>query len=167
MWAWGELRVFPGGFEQVGKFIDAVSEMGPEPLSQGFSPSTLITSGGASSKRAVKCLLLDQSVVAGVGNIYADESLYRAGVHPARRCGKLTDDDWVRLYSQVQAVIGEAVGLGGTVSDNFVDAHGKPGRYVPEVYGRAGQECKRCGSKLQRIKVCGRGTVFCSHCQPE
>jgi formamidopyrimidine-DNA glycosylase len=166
MWAWGELRVYPGGFENAGGYITAVSEMGPEPLSESFSPNVLIRAGQTSPNRPVKAILLDQGVLAGVGNIYADESLHCAGIHPVRPGGELSEREWRWLHDQVREVIGAALEMGGTVSDNFVDSNGRPGRYVPLVYGRAGKKCNRCGTILQRIKVSGRGTVFCGQCQP-
>ncbi len=165
-WAWGELRVYPGGLDQAGEFINAVSKMGPEPLSEDFSPTTLITAGKTGTGRSVKALLLDQSVVAGIGNIYADESLFKAGINPASIAGLITESDWKKLHRSVVQTLSEAVDLGGTESDNFFDIYGSPGRYKPKVYGRAGQKCVECGTKLSRIKVCGRGTVFCEHCQP-
>jgi len=166
IWTWGELRLLPVDADQVARFIPALASIGPEPLGDEFSPETFRRAVERGNRRTVKALLLDQDVVAGVGNIYADESLYRAGINPASKVGDLTAQDLEKLHAQVRAVIGEAVAKGGTVSDNFVDVGGSAEKYFPAVYGRAGELCDRCGTTLQRSIITGRGTVFCSICQP-
>ena len=166
MWTWGEIRLLPVEASRVAQFVPALASIGPEPLGDEFSPETFRRAAERSNKRSVKALLLDQDVVAGVGNIYADESLHRAGIHPARRAGSVTAEEFEELYAQVRAVIGDAVELGGTASDNFVDIVGNPGKYIPLVYGRSGELCGRCGTTLQRTIITGRGTAYCSSCQP-
>ncbi len=166
MWTWGELRLLPVKPANVGEFVPALASMGPEPLGDDFSPETFRRAALRGGKRAVKAMLLEQDVVAGVGNIYADESLHRAGIHPRRAASSLSDDEFKRLHDQVRAVIGEAVNGGGTESDNFVDVTGRAGAYVPRVYGRHNEPCDRCGNTLQRTIITGRGTVFCAECQP-
>jgi formamidopyrimidine-DNA glycosylase len=103
--------------------------------------------------------------VAGVGNIYADESLFRAGVQPLRLAGSLTTLETAQLHNEIIAVLSEAVQGGGTTSDNYVDTEGQIGQYVPRVYDRGGKPCVSCGAALTRIRVTGRGTVYCASCQ--
>jgi formamidopyrimidine-DNA glycosylase len=109
---------------------------------------------------------LDQKVSAGVGNIYADESLFRAGIHPQRTAGALCDSELERLAATIRAVLTEAVDAGGTTSEEFTDLGGQPGGFTPKVYDRGGKPCLICGTALTRIKLGGRGTVFCAQCQP-
>ncbi len=166
IWTWGELRLLPVDTGRIGEFIPALVKMGPEPLTDEFSPGTFREAARRGGGRAVKAFLLDQNVVAGVGNIYADESLHRAGINPMRRVSEITDAEWHRLHAQVRAVIGEAVEGRGTTSENFVDVGGLAGEYIPSVYGRHGENCGRCGTVLQRTIIGGRGTVYCAGCQP-
>jgi formamidopyrimidine-DNA glycosylase len=139
--------------------------MGVEPLSDSFTGETLRASLSRRPKTAVKAALLDQEVLAGVGNIYADESLFRSGIRPTRPAGSITAEEAERLSQEIRTVLSEAIGDGGTVSDNFFDAEGKPGRYQPQVYDRGGQPCLKCGTTLDRMRIGGRGTVFCASCQ--
>ena len=166
IWTWGELRLMPVGLESIAEYVPALATMGPEPLTDEFSPSTFRVAAGRGGGRPVKSFLLDQNVVAGVGNIYADESLHRAGINPMRRVSDITNAEWDRLHVQVRAVIGEAVEGRGTTSENFVDVGGKAGEYIPSVYGRHGENCGCCGTVLQRTIIGGRGTVYCAGCQP-
>jgi formamidopyrimidine-DNA glycosylase len=162
MWTWGEVR-----------WVDAdelrshpsLAAMGVEPLSDSFTSETLRNSLSQRPKTAVKAALLDQTVVAGVGNIYADESLFRSGIKPQRLAGSLTGAETERLCHEIRCVLNEAIGGGGTESDNFIDTEGEPGRYRPRVYDRGGQPCDRCGTKLDRTRIGGRGTVYCPSCQ--
>lgn len=162
MWTWGEIRALTGGeLAQVA----GLAGMGEEPLTLQWN-GTRLRAKLAGRKSAIKVALLDQSVVAGVGNIYADESLYRSGIHPQRIAGSLTEDEANRLAQTVQTVLGEAVNGGGTTSEEYVDLHGTAGRYTPDVYDRGGQPCRKCQTVLTRIRLGGRGTVFCAQCQP-
>lgn len=123
------------------------------------------------SNRALKALLLDQSFIAGVGNIYADEALFAAGLHPQRRASTLNDDEKLALYVAVTHVIRAAVENGGTSlgdgQGNYLDLNGNSGghREKVKVYGRAGQPCVVCGNPLEKITIVQRSTVFCAHCQ--
>ncbi|MBC8206268.1 MAG: DNA-formamidopyrimidine glycosylase [Kiritimatiellaeota bacterium] len=123
------------------------------------------------SNRMLKPLLLDQSFIAGVGNIYADEALFEARLHPERRAGSLNDDEKLALYMAVTHVIRSAVENGGTSlgngQGNYVDLNGNFGghREKVKVYGRAGQPCVECGAPLEKITLAQRTTVFCSQCQ--
>lgn len=162
IWTWGEFRLLSskGLSEHSG-----LSSMGVEPLTEDFTSTAFQTSLRRRPKTTIKAALLDQSLVAGVGNIYADESLFRSGVRPDRPAGSLTETEVDRLRSAIQTVLTEAVGGGGTVSDNYFDADGRPGRYAPQVYDRGGKPCARCGTTLTRTRITGRGTVYCAACQ--
>jgi len=116
----------------------------------------------------IKALLLDQRVFRGMGNIYTDESLWRARIHPARQASRLTAKEVRRLYEAVQTVLREAIRLRGSSVSNYVDAEGRPGEYQlrHRVYGREGQRCFRCGARIRRVVVAGRSSYFCPRCQP-
>lgn len=161
MWTWGELRL------ATQDELDAhppLTQMGAEPLSEAWTPQVLTASLVRRAKTSVKAALLDQTVVAGIGNIYADESLFRSGIRPLRSAGSLTKKETFRLHRAIIAVLTEAMG-GGTTSDNYADADGEIGCYRPQVYDRGGQPCILCGTTLTRIKITGRGTVYCPGCQ--
>lgn len=119
------------------------------------------------SRRPVKAALLDQEIIAGVGNIYADEALFGAGIDPRARCDRLRAGDWARLAGQIRAVLRAAIAAGGSTLRDYVDGDGSPGqgRDTHRVYGRAGKPCMTCGKPLQRAVVAQRTTVFCAHCQ--
>lgn len=123
------------------------------------------------SNRGLKTLLLDQSFIAGVGNIYADEALFAAGLHPLRKAATLSDDEMISLYHAVTDVIRAAVENGGTSlgdgQGNYTDLKGNSGgnSHKAKAYGRAGQPCVECGHPLEKITVAQRTTVFCAHCQ--
>ena len=161
IWRWGEMRV---ATQSELAEHPSLAGMGPEPLSE-WSAEHLAAGLKKRPKTAVKAALLDQSVVAGVGNIYADESLFRAKVQPLRLAGSLTPEETASLNREIIAVLTEAVAGGGTTSDNYVDTEGQIGQYVPRVYDRGGKPCVTCGTELTRIKVTGRGTVYCASCQ--
>ena len=162
MWTWGEMRL--ASPEELAAH-PALSAMGPEPFSEEWTPRRLLEGLARRPKTVIKTILLDQGLVAGVGNIYADESLYRACIHPLRPAASLTGPETERLHGEIRAVLSEAITGGGTTSDNYVDAEGQIGRYTPRVYDRNGQPCFCCGRPLTKIRVAGRGTVFCASCQ--
>jgi formamidopyrimidine-DNA glycosylase len=118
-------------------------------------------------KLAIKAALLNQSILHGVGNIYADESLFRAGIRPRKAAGRLTRDELGRLHKALQQVLAKAIQLGGSSVSDYVDADGVRGFFQLEhkVYGRAGEDCSVCGTPLKKIIVGGRTTVYCPHCQ--
>lgn len=162
-WTWGELRaLYEGEFSTA---VPALAKMGPEPLTDDWTDAVL---GAALADRraAIKPTLLDQNVVAGIGNIYADEALYRSGINPTRAAGSLSPDEVSRLTDAVKAILVSAVDGGGTTSDNFADVAGGAGRYVPQVYERGGMPCHGCAEPLTRIRLAGRSAVFCAKCQP-
>ncbi|EFN93155.1 DNA-formamidopyrimidine glycosylase [Mobiluncus mulieris FB024-16] len=122
-----------------------------------------------SSRRAIKTKLLDQATVSGIGNIYADETLFAAGVHPATLARNLSGEDLRNLLEVAASVMRHALEFGGTSFDQlYVDSWGNPGDFASEllVYGRGGQACHQCGQALDKIVLDGRATVFCAHCTP-
>jgi len=118
-------------------------------------------------KLAIKAALLNQSILQGVGNIYADESLFRAGIRPRKAAGRLTFAELARLHTALQQVLAHAIQLGGSSVSDYVDADGVRGFFQLEhmVYGRAGETCRVCATPLKKIIVGGRTTVYCPHCQ--
>jgi len=118
-------------------------------------------------KAPIKSLLLDQRLIAGLGNIYADESLFRAGIDPRTPAGALSGADRERLATAVKAVLADALTFGGTTFLDYRDGSGRPGGFATElnVYGRGGEPCRVCGMALQTARIGGRTTVWCGHCQ--
>ena len=158
----GRLAVVPQ--ERLDAYFAAI---GPEPLEPEFTPEAL-AKRLAGTKRPIKAALLDQSIVAGLGNIYADEALYRAGIHPLRPAASLTPDEVARLRDAIRAVLETGIAYGGTTIGRHRDVYDEAGTNVEHllVYRRAGQPCPRCGTPIQRIVVGQRGTYFCPTCQP-
>ncbi len=144
--------------------------LGPEPLDAGLELADFRRLLARRSGR-LKSLLLNQTFLAGLGNIYADESLFRARLHPLRRADSLTGEEQERLYDAVRAVLEEAIAdQGTTLSDGgYVDAEGQSGRHQERlaVYRRGGETCLQCGTPIERIIVGGRSSHFCPTCQPE
>jgi formamidopyrimidine-DNA glycosylase len=143
-----------------------IAHVGPEPLTDEFTTEVLATAL-AGSKMKVKARLLDQNRIAGLGNIYADESLFRAGIHPERLAGSLNEEEVTRLRQAIRTSLLCAIEHGGTTLRDYVNGDGRSGdnqNYLL-VYGRAGSSCPNCAGTLERIKVAGRGTVFCPRCQ--
>ena len=116
---------------------------------------------------AIKAALLNQSLLAGVGNIYADESLFRAGIRPRRQAGRLTREELERLRQSLRRVLQKAIRLGGSSVSDYVDAAGERGFFQLEhrVYLRTGQPCLHCQTAIKRILIAGRGTHYCPRCQ--
>lgn len=143
------------------------ARLGPEPLEDTFTPAAL-AARLAGHTRAIKAALLDQSVIAGLGNIYADESLFRAGIHPLRPAASLTRAEVVRLHAGIQGALTTGIAHGGTTFGRHRDIYNEAGVNLEhvEVYRRAGQPCLRCGAPIERIVVAQRSTHFCPHCQP-
>jgi len=119
------------------------------------------------SRARIKALLLDQTVLRGVGNIYADESLWSAGIHPAKSGAKLKRKELARLWQALQRILRKAIQMRGSSISDFVDAEGQPGDYQQHhrAYGREGKKCFRCGRAIKRIIVAGRSSHFCPACQ--
>ncbi|NOZ64401.1 MAG: bifunctional DNA-formamidopyrimidine glycosylase/DNA-(apurinic or apyrimidinic site) lyase [Caldiserica bacterium] len=143
-----------------------IEKLGPEPLSPEFSLDWFKES---LAKRSVKIkpLLLDQSFLSGLGNIYACEVLFRAGIHPARKAAALSGEEAARLFQQINEVIEEAIKYRGSSIDTYCDLAGEKGAYESRllVYGRADKPCFRCRTPIKMIKLSGRGTYFCPLCQ--
>jgi formamidopyrimidine-DNA glycosylase len=157
----GRVFLFPKGEEP-----PSLAKLGPEPLDVKFTPQAL---HDRLSRRtlAVKKALLNQEIVAGIGNIYADEVLFAAGIHPARPSASLSDAEIKRLHSTIRAILTEAIAQRGTTQRNYCDGDGKPGSYQfsLKVYGRKGEPCATCGAPLVKMNFGGRGTHFCPLCQ--
>ncbi|WNS74554.1 DNA-formamidopyrimidine glycosylase [Bacillus sp. DTU_2020_1000418_1_SI_GHA_SEK_038] len=143
-----------------------LSQLGPEPFSDGFTKEELAKKLSR-TKRNIKAVLLDQKVVVGLGNIYVDEALFRARIHPERIADTLTKHELTRLHKEIIATLSEAVDKGGSTIRSYINSQGQIGMFQLEllVYGRKGEDCKVCGSQLERIISGGRGTVFCPSCQ--
>ena len=147
--------------------IPFFQKLGPEPLEDDFSLADFRERFRRKKRSLVKPALLDQTVIAGVGNIYADESLWQAKIHPETRVENLSEQDLRNLYQAVRAVMSESIERGGSTDRNYVQADGSRGNYLDyaAVYHKNGQPCKRCGTEIAKIKVGGRGTHFCPNCQ--
>jgi formamidopyrimidine-DNA glycosylase len=142
------------------------ARLGPEPLAASFSATRLATL--AHGRRApIKAFLLDQRRIAGVGNIYADEALWRARIHPLRPAGELDAEEIARLHRAVRAALRKGIALEGSTLREYVTPDGDSGGMQREfhVYGRLDEPCDRCGHPIARIVVAGRGTWFCPRCQ--
>ncbi len=137
---------------------------GSEPLDIGFELFAGLFRG---RRTPIKNALLNQKLLRGVGNIYADESLFRAGLRPRRRAARLTRDDLRRLYNALQRVLNEAIAAGGSSVSDYVDADGDPGSFQFEhrVYGREGEPCMVCKSPIKRVVLAGRSAHYCARCQ--
>lgn len=147
--------------------IDFLKKVGPEPLEDDFSVKMFVKCLNKRKNSAIKAVLLDQTVVAGVGNIYADESLWAAKIHPAARVGQIPRTKLVALYSNLRQILLVAIEHGGSTDKNYVNAEGKKGSYIQfaQVFRKEGQPCPRCGREIIKIKVAGRGTHICPRCQ--
>jgi formamidopyrimidine-DNA glycosylase len=143
-----------------------LSQLGPEPLNEQFDLQKFYERL-MGTKRYIKSVLLDQTVLAGLGNIYVDEALFKACIHPERLAQSLSKEEVKVLYEQIIVTLAEAVEKGGSTVRTYVNSQGQMGMFQLEhnVYGRKGEPCKVCGTSLSRIVVGGRGTVFCPNCQ--
>ena len=144
-----------------------IGDLGPEPLGNDFTAASLCEMLGR-RRGSIKPLLLNQRFLAGLGNIYVDESLFRAGIHPLRAAGSLSGEECRRLHGAIQSVLREAIERGGTTLSDYRDAEGQEGRQQGflQIYGRTGEPCSRCYRPVERIRVGQRSTHFCVHCQP-
>ena len=143
------------------------SRLGVEPLEEGFTAEGL--RAAARGRRApIKAFLLDQRRIAGVGNIYADEALFRAGVHPLRPAGRLTREQWARLRDAVVAALQAGIDARGATIDDFRHVDGVRGSFQDQflVHRRAGRPCATCGTTVVKMVAAGRGTYVCETCQP-
>lgn len=143
-----------------------LSRLGPEPFTAEFNPGYL--AGRAAGRSvAVKPFLMDAQTVVGVGNIYASEALFRAGIDPRRPAGRIAAGRYARLVDAVRAVLAEAIAAGGTTIRDFANSDGEPGyfRLSLRVYGRAGAPCTDCGAPIKLIRLGQRSTYYCAKCQ--
>ncbi|HLN61189.1 MAG TPA: bifunctional DNA-formamidopyrimidine glycosylase/DNA-(apurinic or apyrimidinic site) lyase [Symbiobacteriaceae bacterium] len=160
-----------GGFHLLGPkgegMPPGLAAMGPEPLSDEFTPEVL-AKALAGRRSPVKAALLNQSLVAGLGNIYVDESLFCAGVHPERLAETLSADEVQRLHGCIVSVLTRAVAKRGTTFSLYFDGEGQQGDMYDElqVFDRAGEPCPRCGTPIVKLAVAQRGTHVCPQCQP-
>lgn len=142
-------------------------DWGIDPFEKKFTPALLLSWARRRSKVTIKQLIMDQSLLAGVGNIYADESLFRARVNLKRRAKTITAAEARALVGATKAILRLAVAKRGTTMNDYLDGHGNRGTYgrYLKVYGRGGKPCVRCGKPLSRTVIGGRGTVYCGNCQ--
>jgi formamidopyrimidine-DNA glycosylase len=143
-----------------------LAALGPEPLSPEFSPAYLFRATRRRSV-AIKLALMDSRVVVGVGNIYANESLFRAGIRPATRANRISLARLSRLVDAIQETLSEAIAHGGSTLRDYVDSRGEPGRFQLDyyVYGRAGEPCRACAAAIRLVRLGGRATSYCPVCQ--
>jgi len=143
------------------------SHHGPEPLTADFNENELKDRLMRHPNRQLKAVLLDQSSIAGLGNIYVDESLWLAKLHPQSLVKSLKKDDFDRLYNSINSVLKKSIKLGGSTDKNYVNAKGQKGSYLEfaNVFRKNGQPCPRCGSIILKQKISSRGTHFCLNCQ--
>jgi len=159
----GTMHLYPKGTE-----LDVLplSKVGPEPFSDEFMPEHL-AEGLRKTHRFIKTVLLDQRLLAGLGNIYVDEALFHAGIHPERPASSLDKEEIERLYAAIKTTLADAIEKGGSTIRSYVNSQGQIGMFQLELfaYSRKGQPCKTCGTIMERIIVGGRGTVYCPSCQ--
>lgn len=142
------------------------ARVGPEPLAPEFTPE-LLRERLAGRRTALKAALLDQRILAGLGNIYVDEALWRAKLHPARRAGSLGKQALARLHGAIRVTLEIGIARHGATLRDYALPNGEAGSMQSEfrVYGREGEPCERCGARIAKTRVAGRGTWFCSRCQ--
>ena len=152
--------------KSVPEIVSGIKRLGPEPFSADFN-SCYLEEYFKKKTRSIKSALLDQETVAGVGNIYADESLFDAGINPKTESRNLKSPELKRLCNSLVKILNISIGEGGTTFSDFRDLEGVNGNYGGQawVYRRGGKSCKRCGEKILREKLCGRSTHWCPNCQ--
>ncbi|MFC3040084.1 DNA-formamidopyrimidine glycosylase [Virgibacillus xinjiangensis] len=161
----GTMHIYPKGQELDGK---PLNQLGPDPFDPAFTEEYLYQKL-KKTERVIKAVLLDQTVVAGLGNIYVDETLFKAGVHPLKRASKLTKKEVQKVRKEAISTLEEAVKQGGTTIRSYVNSQGDMGMFQQElfVYGQENEACKKCGNAIIKLKVGGRGTHICPSCQKE
>ncbi len=152
--------------KSVAEMVSGIKRLGPEPFSTDFN-SHYLKEYFRKKTRSIKSALLDQETVAGVGNIYADETLFDAGINPKTESRNLKSSDLKRLCISLVKILKISIGEGGTTFSDFRDLEGSNGNYGGQalVYRRTGKSCKKCGEKIVREKICGRSTHWCPNCQ--
>ena len=149
-----------------GEIHPLLANLGPEPLTDAFD-GDLLWHLSRSRKAAVKLFLMDNAVVVGVGNIYASEALFAAGIDPRRPAGSISRARYARLAAEVKRILAWAIERGGTTLRDFLDPDGAPGYFFRElnVYGRTGEACHVCGTAIRQVTLGQRSTFWCPHCQ--
>lgn len=144
----------------------SLAKLGPEPIKEDFLFEEM-QAFLKRRKKAIKGVLLDQQMVVGVGNIYADEILYRAKIHPLTPANQLTESEQLKLHEAIIFILGEAVKNGGTTIRTYQNAFGDIGTFQNhlKMYGKENEACENCGTSIEKIKVAGRGTHYCPTCQ--
>jgi formamidopyrimidine-DNA glycosylase len=144
-----------------------LSALGPEPLTAVFSAAYLFKRSRGRSV-AIKQFIMDAKIVVGVGNIYANEALFMAGIHPLRAAGEVTAAEYVLLAKAIKRVLRKAIVAGGTTLRDYVGGDGRSGYFAQRllVYGRGGQPCPRCSHEIEMLRLGQRATYFCPRCQP-
>ena len=144
------------------------AKTGPEPFSRSCSASYL-QKRAAKRKVAVKCFIMDSHIIAGIGNIYANESLFRAGIHPSRPASTLGKNEWRRLLTIIRKTLKHAIECGGSTISDFVNASGGGGYFQMnfQIYGKAGEQCTQCQDTIQKTIIGGRASFFCPTCQED
>jgi len=160
----GWMRLYPTAFMSD---LELISKLGPEPLSAGFSWQILKQRLQKRPNSSIKPVLIDQSIIAGVGNIYADESLWGAKIHPASQVSRLTDKNYKDLFMSLKDILELSLEKGGSTDRNYVNAEGLKGSYLQfaRVFRRQGLPCPRCQQPIIKIRLAGRGTHYCPNCQ--
>jgi len=148
------------------KIIKGLGSLGPEPFSKDFDANYLKKVISKKTK-SIKAILLDQTIVAGIGNIYADESLYSAGISPFREAKTIKKSELIKLKISIVHVLKKSIGSGGTTFSDFRDLEGENGNFglQTNVYRRTGKECRKCGNLIEKQKIAGRSTHWCPNCQ--
>ncbi|MCJ7646483.1 DNA-formamidopyrimidine glycosylase [bacterium] len=146
--------------------VPGIAKIGMEPLEENFTLK-VFAEMLTKKKAKIKPLLMDQEFLAGLGNIYAQESLFKAGIHPERQAHRLKRDEVKTLFSEIKKVLREAINCRGSSLSSYVDVEGRRGSFYSRlrVYGRGGEPCVKCKTPLKFIKLSGRGTGFCPECQ--
>lgn len=164
MRVFGRMWYVPPG-EDFLTVIPSLQELGPEPL-DGLSPDYLVTAF-KNKKQAIKTALLDQTIIAGLGNIYADEVLFQTGIHPLSLAGSVTEKEAAKLVVAIEETLRKAIHHGGTTLRDYANSEGVNGNYQNEswVYGREDEPCRVCGTEIERVKLAGRSAHFCGQCQ--
>lgn len=141
-------------------------KLGPEPLAQQCTGEYLYTKSQG-RKVAVKNFIMNSHIIVGIGNIYACEALFQAGIHPQRKAGRISLTRYNLLIEAIRKVLNQAIAMGGTTLKDFVNANGELGYFTNQlqVYGHEGKECCLCNANLSKVVIGGRATVFCSSCQ--
>ncbi|MFZ2754402.1 MAG: bifunctional DNA-formamidopyrimidine glycosylase/DNA-(apurinic or apyrimidinic site) lyase [Lysobacteraceae bacterium] len=153
-------------WQPLGETHALLRDLGPEPLSDDFD-GELLFARSRGRKAPVKAFLMDQKIVVGVGNIYAAEALFAAGVSPLRAAGKVSRERYAAIAREIRRILAYAIERGGTTLRDFINPDGMPGYFEQELsaYGRGGEPCPRCGRPLKQAMLAQRATVWCGHCQ--